>query len=373
MNSAKIVVFGATGYTGRLVVQELVRSGVRPVLAGRNFALLESVSRQFDGLDIQLADAHDLASCKGLVARRDILISTVGPFGKHGRYPLAAAVANGAHYLDSTGEAPFIRNVFEGWHQAATKNGSLLLTAFGYDWIPGNIAGALAMRQAGSSATQLEIGYFLTRKSSPNAMSSGTRASVADVFLGPSFTWEGKKLIQQQPAAKIQRFDFPENGSSQKAFSIGGTEQLSLPAIFPQLDTVNVYLGWFGPLTLPIMLLARAIEPFALRSKSRGWIEEVLSLGAYTTGQGPTKQQRQKTGSLVTAIARDTDGNPLATVTLHGENGYDITARCLAWGAVAVRDQRFSAEGARGPVEAFGIDQLEAALPAFGFQLPSFS
>ncbi len=77
---------------------------------------------------------------------------------------MQAAIDAGAHYLDSTGETPFIRAVFERWGPRAEAAGCGLLTAIGYDWVPGNLAGALALRDAAAAdaATRVAIGYFLT-------------------------------------------------------------------------------------------------------------------------------------------------------------------------------------------------------------------
>jgi len=71
---------------------------------------------------------------------------------KVGRPAVAAAVDAGAVYLDSSGEPPFIREVFEEFGPRAERTGAVLLTAFGYDYVPGSLAGALAMQAAGPGA-----------------------------------------------------------------------------------------------------------------------------------------------------------------------------------------------------------------------------
>ena len=97
---------------------------------------------------------------RALVERGDVLVSTVGPFARWGEPAVQAAIAAGAHYLDSTGEGSFIREVFERFGPGAQAAGCGLVTAFGYDWVPGNLAGALALRDAGEAATSVQIGYF---------------------------------------------------------------------------------------------------------------------------------------------------------------------------------------------------------------------
>ena len=118
--SPRIVVFGATGYTGGLVAEALVRRGLRPVLAARSRHKLASAAERLGGPDTRAADVTDPASIHALVERGDLLLSTVGPFDRWGRPALDAAIDNGAHYLDSTGEPGFLRHVFS----VTTKPGS---------------------------------------------------------------------------------------------------------------------------------------------------------------------------------------------------------------------------------------------------------
>ncbi|MFM8774906.1 MAG: aminotransferase class III-fold pyridoxal phosphate-dependent enzyme, partial [Actinomycetota bacterium] len=146
----RIVLFGATGYTGRLTAEAMVRAGLAPVLAGRHH---DAVARLADRLAplapsrdaeprIAIADVADPASVRALLeSPSDVLVTTVGPFIDLGAAAVEAAIDAGAAYLDSTGEPPFIRRVFDEWGPRAESTGARLMTAFGYDYVPGNLAG----------------------------------------------------------------------------------------------------------------------------------------------------------------------------------------------------------------------------------------
>src|SRR2546423_1314041 len=188
MAGSRIVVFGATGYTGRLVVEALVARGARPVLAARNVERLRALGDELGGLEIAVADVSRPDTVRALVERGDVLVTTVGPFARYGAPAAEGAVASGAPYLDSTGEPAFIRRVFEEYGPRAESAGCGMVTAFGYDWVPGNLAGALALREAGEGATRVAIGYFMTGDPR-GGMSGGTAASVSGVMLDPSFAW----------------------------------------------------------------------------------------------------------------------------------------------------------------------------------------
>ncbi|MFE5285027.1 saccharopine dehydrogenase NADP-binding domain-containing protein [Nocardia sp. NPDC056611] len=142
--TGRIVLLGATGYTGDLVLHALLRRGIKPVLAGRNRAAARALAEQAGGLEFAVADASDTASITALVSPGDVLITTVGPFERFG-YPVAEAAAlAGAHYIDSTGEVGFVRELQGRLHGIARANGSIMLPAFGYDYVPGVLAGTLA-------------------------------------------------------------------------------------------------------------------------------------------------------------------------------------------------------------------------------------
>jgi short subunit dehydrogenase-like uncharacterized protein len=158
--AGRIVLFGATGYTGELTARTLVGRGARPLLAARHEDRVRALAEELGGLEWSVADVERPASLRVLLERGDVLVSTVGPFLRRGGAAVEAAIGAGAHYLDSTGEGPFIREIFERYDSRAQAAGSCLVPAFGYDWLPGNLAGALALREAGEAATRVDIGYF---------------------------------------------------------------------------------------------------------------------------------------------------------------------------------------------------------------------
>src|SRR3954451_1150931 len=152
----RIIVFGASGYTGRLIAERLVAAGARPVLAGRSPERLADLAERLGGLEVARADAMRQNTGFGLVGAGDVLISTVGPFAKWGGPAVRAAVAAGCVYLDTTGEPAHIRRVFEEFSGPAFASGAALLPAMGYDFAPGALAGGLAVDAAGSDAVRVD-------------------------------------------------------------------------------------------------------------------------------------------------------------------------------------------------------------------------
>src|SRR2546423_9418010 len=103
-----IVLFGATGYTGRRVAQAMVRRGLRPILAGRNIGGLSMLASRLGDLKVVHADVRDAASVRALIGGRGVLVSTVGPFIRLGGPALRAATEAGGGYPPPTRGPPLL-------------------------------------------------------------------------------------------------------------------------------------------------------------------------------------------------------------------------------------------------------------------------
>ena len=99
--ASRIVLFGATGYTGRLTAEAMVERGLKPVLAARSHDKLVALGQELGGgLETATADVSDPPTVAQLVEPGDVLVTTVGPFAKWGQPAAAAASTVGAHYID---------------------------------------------------------------------------------------------------------------------------------------------------------------------------------------------------------------------------------------------------------------------------------
>jgi short subunit dehydrogenase-like uncharacterized protein len=368
--SGRIVLYGATGYTGGLVARALVSGGARPVLAGRDKgrldALAERLSLEGNGvLETAVAGSESPRQLRELIGAGDVLVSTAGPFVKVGRSAVEAAVDAGAVYLDSSGEPPFIRQVFEEFGPRAERTGAVLLTAFGYDYVPGNLAGALVLEAAGWEAARVRIGYFV-RGNVRKATSAGTRASVAGILLAPGYSLRGGRIVTERTAAHVSSFDV--DGMRRQAFSIGSSEQFALPRLSgqAQLTDVGVYLGWFGAAT-PLVHYASALAaPLERVDGVRGALDR---LARRIQGSRAAPSAADPLHSDVVAVAANARGRRLAMVRLSGRDPYSFTGPILAWAASTAAAQGVRPAGALGPAEAFGLAALERACAEAGFHV----
>jgi short subunit dehydrogenase-like uncharacterized protein len=387
--AGRIVLFGATGYTGKLTAQAMVERGLRPVLAARSRPKLEALAEELGGralavaaaepgdgvgataaagpaegggpglrgpLETAVADVSDPPSVRALVEEGDVLVTTVGPFVRWGSAAAAAATTAGAHYLDSTGEPPFIREVFERYGPAAERVGCGLLTAFGFDWVPGNLAGGIALDRAGESAVRIDVGYFTTGSVGVGAMSGGTKASLVGVIAAPSFSFTDGRVRSERGAKSLRQFSV--EGRDMAGVSVGSSEHFTLPRVAPQLREVNSYLGWFGPASRAMQVASGGMSlAFKVPGLESVWKAAGGKLVQGSTG-GPDEAERSRTGSHVVAIAYDDAGRQLSEVHVTGVDGYTFTGRMLAWGAERAAAGALKGTGALGPVDGFGLADL---------------
>jgi short subunit dehydrogenase-like uncharacterized protein len=188
-----VVVWGASGFTGRLVVEYLaskygVGGDLRWAIAGRNQEKLEEVRdscverKQRDQLPILLGDSGDAASLARLVAQTQVMCTTVGPYAKYGTALVAACAEAGTHYCDLAGEAHWIARVIPAYQGAAAASGARIVPTCGFDSIPFDM-GTWYLQQAmleqhGVAAKHVKTRVARTR----GAASGGTVASILNMM-----------------------------------------------------------------------------------------------------------------------------------------------------------------------------------------------
>jgi hypothetical protein len=224
--------------------------------------------------------------------------------------------------------------------------------------VPGAVAGALALEEAGEDAVRVDVGYYALGGGSDFA-SPGTKESVVGVTLDPAFGFRGGRLVPERVAARLREFDV--HGKDRPAISAGAAEHFTLPAAYPRLRDVNVYIGWFGPLSRAVQASTLAGELFQRLPGARTVMqysgERVMSLMPSRTTESTTSSH-----SHVVAAAYSASGEQLATAVLEGADGYDFTAGMLAWAA----QRPVEGVGALSPLTAFGLEALVEGCEAAG-------
>lgn len=193
-----VVLFGASGFVGRQTVAYFAQHApaLSWALAGRSRDKLEAVRRRCgaDGAAVIVADAADGEALDRLAARTRVVLSTAGPFALHGSALVAACVRHGTHYVDITGETPWVRRMIDQHHDAALQHGARIVPGCGFDSVPSDL-GAWYVAQAlwqqhGERCRGVKACYSLrgglnggTLASALNLIDAGDRGLMQDPFL----------------------------------------------------------------------------------------------------------------------------------------------------------------------------------------------
>ena len=186
-----IVVFGASGFTGRLIAEYLHRQystggELRWAVAGRNQEKLErvmqSIGLESGSVPILVADSTDPASLDNIAAQTRVVLTTVGPYAKHGTGLVEACVRNGTSYCDLAGEVQWMRQMIDTYQDAAEESGARIVHACGFDSIPSDLGVWFLQRESvdrfGKTCSQVSLGVRAMR----GGMSGGTAASLLNVI-----------------------------------------------------------------------------------------------------------------------------------------------------------------------------------------------
>lgn len=184
-----IVLFGATGFTGQLTANHLVRhhleGGLKLALAGRDEKKLQRVRADVTktnplaaSLPILVCDAHDEAALMKVASRTKVVLTTVGPYAKHGEKLVGACAKNGTHYADLTGEVTFMRRMIDQHHAEAQRTGARIVHTCGYDSVPSDLGTWLAVREYQKRFGELPDAVLHAAGESRGGASGGTIASM---------------------------------------------------------------------------------------------------------------------------------------------------------------------------------------------------
>lgn len=183
-----IIVWGASGFTGRLVAEYLfaqygVNDSLNWAMAGRNKSKLEKVRAEVadDSVPLVIADSQDMASLDTMTQSTTVMCTTVGPYAKYGTKLVEACIKNQTHYCDLAGEVQWMRRMIDKHHEAAKANGTKIVHTCGFDSIPSDMGVYFvqqeAIKQTGKPAKKIEMRV----RAMKGGMSGGTYASMSEM------------------------------------------------------------------------------------------------------------------------------------------------------------------------------------------------
>ena len=367
-----IVVYGASGFTGRLVVEYFASryrdSDIKWAMAGRSLDKLAAVRDAIGApADTPLlsADAADPASLGAMLAQTSAVLTTVGPYQLYGSELVAACAASGTDYLDLCGEPVWMRRMIDTHHATAQSTGARIVFSCGFDPIPFELGVFFlqATAKAGNSAAPVSRVKGRVRKMK-GTFSGGTAASVKATFAAAAKDLSLVALLKN-PFALTPGFDGPKQPPGNKPLFDDDLGMWAAPFVMSTINTRNVHRSNFlmefpysRDFVYDEMMLAGPGEKGAAVAKAIVAANaEMGGPGGPQPGEGPSKQERE-TGfydiGLLVGLA--VDGRQVR-VAVRGDRdpGYGSTSKMIAECAICLeRDRPDLAGGIWTPGAAMG-------------------
>jgi short subunit dehydrogenase-like uncharacterized protein len=213
-----IVLYGATGFVGKLTAEYLARAAgdARIALAGRSpdrlRAVRETLAKSAQSWPLLTADATSPSTLDEMAARTQVVVTTVGPYTRYGLPLVAACAAAGTDYADLTGEAMFVRESIDLYHKQAADTGARIVHACGFDSVPSDLS-VYALYRAAREDDAGELGdtNFVVRSFS-GGLSGGTIASLVEVLHTASSDPDARRQLSDPYTLTADRGAEPEFG-----------------------------------------------------------------------------------------------------------------------------------------------------------------
>jgi short subunit dehydrogenase-like uncharacterized protein len=398
-----IVLYGATGFVGKLTAEYLAKAGgdARIALAGRStdkvLAVRDSLGDKAQAWPIIAADASQPSTLNAMAARTQVVVTTVGPYARYGLPLVGACAAAGTDYADLTGETLFIRESIDLYHKQAADTGARIVHSCGFDSIPSDLTVfALYRRAQEDQAGELTDTNLVVRVMS-GGVSGGTVASMIDVLSTVSSDAEARRAMNDPYTLTSDRAAEPELGTQPDIrWGRGGDIAQELdgywlgPFVMAGVNSrivrrSNALLDYaygrqleYGELTS----MGRSVVAPAAAALATGGNAAAMALGSRLfhrvprrlvdrvvpkPGTGPSERARENGHYTVETFTTTTTGARYrARLSQRGDYGYKATSVLLGESGLALaldRDRLTDLRGVLTPAAAMG-DALLARFPA---------
>ena len=367
-----IIVYGATGYTGRLVAEYLkTKTGLKWAMAGRSADKLAEV-RDLIGAaadtPLIVADASDPASLDAMVKRTKVVLTTVGPYQLYGNELVEACVANGTDYTDLCGEPAWMRQKIDQHDEAAKASGARIVFSAGFDSIPFDLGvlmlqkhcvetfGAPAPRVKGRVRAMKGTFSGGTAASRTATMAAASKDPAVIKYLTNPFSLAGGFEGPAQPAGNKPQYD--------ESIGSWATSFVMAPINTKNVHRTNALLGQaFGAdFVYDEMMLTGPGEQGEAMAKHVASTPMMGGDNDPKPGEGPSKEERDTGFYDVLFIAEYPDGRT-AKLSVKGDRdpGYGSTSKMISETAIALSENQ-GAGGVTTPGAALGetlVDRLQ--------------
>lgn len=303
-----VLIYGASGYTGKLVSKRAKEIGMTPILAGRSAGKVRAVAEPL-GLEWRAADIDDPRALDAALEGIEVVLHIAGPFSATSRQMADACIRKGAHYLDITGEISVIEALAARSNEAAAA-GVMLMPGVGFDVVPSDcLAARVAARMP--DATELHLGIGGMDKASRGTLKSSIES------IGNPVRVRRNDAIQTLWPPPVRGYDFGQGLRSAIAVGWGDVASAWYSTGVPN---ITVY---FEP--MPQMKQMAKMNGFTRWLLSRPFVQKMLKRAIDRMPEGPTDEERARGRALLIGEAVNARGKTVRT-RLTTPEGYTLTA-----------------------------------------------
>lgn len=344
-----IIVYGATGFTGRLVAEYLAATypALNWAMAGRSQAKLEQVREEVGApatVPLIVADASDPASLAAVAARADVIITTVGPYQLYGSELVAACAAAGTAYVDLCGEPGWMREMIDAHEGRAKASGARIVFSCGFDSIPFDLGvqqlQKLCRDRFGAPAPRIKGRVRAMQGGFSGGTAASLKATLAAAAKHPSLI----KLLAS-PFALTPGFEGPDQPSGLLPHYDSALGAWVAPFIMAPINTKNVHRTNFlagQPYGRDFRYDEMMVAP-GLGEIGRAAAEAIAKAnpfggeGGPKPGEGPSKTDRENGFYDILFVAEYEDGRT-ARLSVKGDRdpGYGSTSKMIAESALCL-------------------------------------
>ena len=306
--TGNFMIYGATGYTGKLVAKAAKEAGLKPLLAGRNEAKLKAMAAPL-GFEYRAFELENSAALDAALKQVDLVLHIAGPFSRTSKQMVDACLRTGRHYLDITGEIAVLAACAARDGDAKNKN-IMIMPGVGFDVVPSDCLAA-HMKKRLPDATELTLAIGGLDK-----MSRGTAKSSFESVGDPVKIRRNGKVISQWPPLR-RMVDF---GKGPKPAIAVGWGDVFTAYFSTGIPNITVYFE-----SLPQLEQMAKLGNLTRRFLSLGFMQAILKFWADTQPEGPTDAERAAGQGVLIGEAVNAKGEKRVS-RLRVPEGYTLTA-----------------------------------------------
>ncbi|WP_205948485.1 saccharopine dehydrogenase family protein [Pueribacillus theae] len=362
MKNKDVVVYGASGYTGKLIMKHLAELGIPFIAAGRSMSRLKeqcTLVPELENADYSVVEvAHKEAALTDLFTGKKVVYNVVGPFMQVGETVVKAALTANCHYLDSTGETDWMFFLRDQYGEKFDKKALLLAPASAYMWTAGMMAAEIALETPGVNS--LDILYFADSSTSTTSTKSFLRMCTK-----PQYYLENNTL-RMWPYAKAYDVKTPDQHRLFKALPWSGGGETVWFENDERVTNCATLVGFKNEVMFGGIL--KVLEEFEekYRSLSAKEQEKVTNeIGGTITPEEPSRENPDVNRSVISCIGRGNTGG--VNVVLRGNSPYLQTGALAAEACRRILAGQLLATGFQPITKAIGTRNILATLANLGY------